>query len=376
MKKINFELDDDNRPLTTLENLKLLLDTHGIKYSFDIIRSKTILELKDGTDKPNPCISSAYYKIINLVAKYEFEISMEALDMFIEELCKQNTFNAIKDAIVATKWDGKDRLQDFYDLVELDEDLKEFTELKEWYLKTFLWQIVHLNCFNKDGDDTVGRFILVLHAGDWFGTNDFINTLLPIEFRSYVGHDTFYKGNAALVQCNDLVGNFGKYKAKIHGRNGIYGKYASYYYIPDNSYFLDNKRTYKYLMPITAKNLKNNDIDMMQLYAQIYHELSNSDSMDDLFDVPEHLKEAHKLAIDYFRDETLAKDLLIRYIDINKPNDPTVEPLRLYDIFKKLVVYSGLTSISLSKVYKDLRAELNLLGFEPDYEGRYKVKFL
>ncbi len=379
MKKINFELDDNNRPLTTLENLQLLLDTHGIKYSFDLIKRKPILELVDNTDKLYPYISLAYYKVTDLLAKYEFRISRKNLDMLIEQLCKQNTFNTIEDAIVATKWDGINRLQEFYDLIELDENLKEFTELKEWYLKTYLKQIVHLNCFHANDygvDETCGRFILVLYARDWFGTNDFIQGLLPIEFRSYVGHDFFCKGNAALVQCNDLVGNFSKYKTKISSRDGIYGTYASYYYIPENSYFLDNKRSYKFLMPISAKNLKHNDIDMMQVYAQIYHEIDNSDSMEDYFDVPEHLKEAHKMAIDYFRDETLAKDLLIMHTDINRLNDPTVEPLMLYDIFKKLVVYSGLNELGLSQVYKDLRAELNLLGFEADYKGKYRVKFL
>lgn len=75
MKKINFELDDNNRPLTTLENLQLLLDTHGIKYSFDLIKRKPILELVDNTDKLYPYISLAYYKVTDLLAKYEFRIS-------------------------------------------------------------------------------------------------------------------------------------------------------------------------------------------------------------------------------------------------------------------------------------------------------------
>ena len=45
IKKLSFELDEKNKPITSTENLELLAEAYDIKFSYDLITRKELITL-------------------------------------------------------------------------------------------------------------------------------------------------------------------------------------------------------------------------------------------------------------------------------------------------------------------------------------------
>ena len=59
-----------------------------------------------------------------------------------------NTYpiNPVKESLLKLKWDGVDRLEDFYSILHVSED---WEQMKKIILKKFLKQYIYINCFNE-----------------------------------------------------------------------------------------------------------------------------------------------------------------------------------------------------------------------------------
>jgi len=384
MINIKFELDEKQKPLISIENIKLLTEAYNIKFSYDSITRKKLISFPDNLKKEHidPILHLCWF-----FRGHGFYISDRMLKAGVNILCGQNRFNRVYDVLTSTVWDGRDRLEDLYSSVELlSSVVDDFDRIKKYYIKTFLKQILLTNCFNHRGnsrsDYAMSKNILVLtRRGDTDPCIDFLVNLLPVALKQYFesSYSQLEKVNATLVHLCDLANKYKSVQGLIHRNKWKHQKNISYCYTTTDRAFLDNQKNYDFLFVLPVSEIHNKSIDMLQVYAQlrneIEHQIRTGIAIRDILRMPAEYEEDHRNCLRYAREDTYCYHLISDFIDLDVVNDDNSEPLTAYRIYKELIKRNNIKIEDTDDMADNIAKVLQQLGFEHNAEYKFRVKF-
>lgn len=158
-------------PKSSIENLEILLKEYKIKVKFDVITKKGVIYFngKKEEDFGDGVIRIKNICTINRIA------TKEVRD-FIKLIANENKFNSWLDWIESKKWDGLDRLPEFYETIDV---LPEYEELKQIYLRKWLLQMIHATCLNDGDIPKMSRMVLTFQGDSAIGKTTWVSLLTP-----------------------------------------------------------------------------------------------------------------------------------------------------------------------------------------------------
>ncbi|RTL11834.1 MAG: hypothetical protein EKK56_07800 [Flavobacteriaceae bacterium] len=281
-------LKKNNTPKATYENFCKMLDVYKIKIALDIITKNKVSSLKTEGN-----IETIYTRLksLSILNNMNKDMTIEYTNCLAFENIT-NSFKLILDNVV---WDGQDRLEDFYNTLEVK---KEYEKIRNTYLLKWLKQLLYLALWDfKDKNKKIGRYVLILQGLQEIGKSTWINHLLPDNLRTeyiLIGSRLNTDDNMSvytnikylIVEFAELNQTFAKsdinsFKA-FFGRTHdvinhkydpvprIYPRTTSYIAtVNDYSFLKDETGNTRFLiLPIIKANAFHN-IDMLQLYKQI-----------------------------------------------------------------------------------------------------------
>jgi len=162
-----------NAPLSTIHNIKALLDFYGIEVGYNLIKKDIEIRIPNLSLLKDNAKSNSLIHIVSLASKHK--IPRGGVEEFVEYLASNNPFNPAVRWITSEKWDGVSRLQSFYDTLvtkESDKALKE-TLMRKWMLSAIA------AAFSPNG--SAGSGILVLQGAQYMGKTKWFKDLVPAE---------------------------------------------------------------------------------------------------------------------------------------------------------------------------------------------------
>lgn len=382
IKKLSFELDEKNKPIDSLENLELLAEEYDIKFSYDLITRKELITLPDHLEEryhdPYICLRMLCRKH-GLFTKY--------LKSAINLLCHRNSFNKVHEVLTSTIWDGRDRLEELYNSVELLDIIKEpFDRIKKYYLKTYLKQFVLINCVNDKiipiGNKVLAKNILVLtRRSDNDPCVNFLRNLLPEELKQYFEfpYSRIAEVNASLVHLCDISENYKSIQCLIKNNKWQHSRNISYCYSTTDYSFLDSYKNYDFLFVLPVSEIHDTDIDMAQVYAQLREEIETKIrtgvAIGDILRMPEEYMEDHRDCLRYAREDSYCYFLVKDFVDLDAINDEKSEPLSAFKIYKELIKRNDIKVDDTDDMADNIAKILFEFGFTRDSNFKFKVKF-
>jgi len=213
-----------------------------------------------------------------------------------------NTYpiNPVKESLLKLKWDGVDRLEDFYSILHVSED---WEQMKKIILKKFLKQYIYINCFNEGSIGLRARQVLIFQGKEHIGKSTFMSKLTPTDLSKEL---YFFDENAeidlkdrmvyksliesSIVELGELddVLISKKYSGKIKNFISKTKDKVDLKYITDHletrrltvftgtinrPQFLDIEEENTRFLPLPIKKIEYVDFDIMQIYAQLLEEI-------------------------------------------------------------------------------------------------------
>lgn len=158
----------------TYANFAVLVKFYKLDLGFDVITKNItlfgeldqnigIVEIKDLLARNN--------LPINRASEYYYKYAME------------HKYNSFLQMIESSKWDGVDRLENFYATIRVK---PEYEELKKIYVLTWLKQLIYTSCFSsiKKGSKNISRYLLVLQSQQEGGKSTWVKNLMPYELEN------------------------------------------------------------------------------------------------------------------------------------------------------------------------------------------------
>jgi len=158
----------------TYSNFCVLVKFYKLDLGFDVITKNItlsgeldqnigIVEIKDLLARNN--------LPINRASEYYYKYAME------------HKYNSFLNMIKVCKWDGIDRLENFYSSIRVK---PEYEDLKRTYVLTWLKQLIYTSCFTsvKKGSKNIPRYLLVLQSQQEGGKSTWVKNLMPYELEN------------------------------------------------------------------------------------------------------------------------------------------------------------------------------------------------
>jgi len=170
---VDFDLSGSKkRALATLGNLRTMLSHEEIICRYNVI-SKRISHII-----PNEIFSSENEEESALACIFskmkEYKMPVDGYKLYLTRIADENQYNPVLQWIKHKPWDGKSRLQEFYDTIESPEK-----EAKELLIRR--WLITAVCMARDDGVDSAG--CLVLQGAQDLGKTWWVKSLVPEEIR-------------------------------------------------------------------------------------------------------------------------------------------------------------------------------------------------
>ena len=274
-------------PLNTLENFMVLINEYNISIKFDVILKCTEI-LFDGILERD--LNSAQTRIESLCVQNG--MPLVSVGKYIG-VVKTET-NSWKKWILSLPWDGQDRLSELYNTVHV---APEYEDTKRAYLKAWFMQMIHLSCLNDGENGKMGRSVLVFQGDQRVGKTSWFKALCPKTHQKYLQEGMMLdtKDSMSVLGCIQNVfvelGELGSTFKKSDSDNLknfissttdlVNVKYVANHVsyrrrtvffasINDHVFLQDTTGNTRYLILPVLKCDYNHDIDMQQLYAQLY----------------------------------------------------------------------------------------------------------
>lgn len=119
----------------TVENFKYLVESYGVNVRYNEITKKTVIDIPHLETSVDNADNVKRSHIQGLCSLNNFPVS--AVDSLCGALADLNRFNPVQEWIVASPWDGVDRLESFYATVIADDDFPgkfKRTLMKRWMI--------------------------------------------------------------------------------------------------------------------------------------------------------------------------------------------------------------------------------------------------
>jgi len=170
--------------IATIENLKALLKSYGITYSYDVISKHQKLIFPDGTDFCDDIADNAKLAQVKSLCRQN-GMPANAIE-YLTTLFAKNFVNPVVDYLSSLKWDGKDHIKALADSVGVAEHSQEL-----WLMALTKWFIQCVasadNAMQTPNKLAVAKFeyCLVFISSQGISKTDFFNQLIPSLLKEY-----------------------------------------------------------------------------------------------------------------------------------------------------------------------------------------------
>ena len=274
--------------LATLANMRDLLNFYRIICRYNVI-SKRILHIVPGESFSSENEEESALACIYSYMK-EWKLPVDGYKLYLTRIADENQYNPVLQWLRSKKWDGKSRLQEFYDTIESPEH-----EAKELLIRR--WLITAVCMAMGEGVDSAG--CLVLQGAQDMGKTWWVKQLVPDSVRKdFIRTDamvdprdkdsvsqvisywivelgeigaTFRKADidalkAFITRDNDIMRRpYGEGDKRYPRRTAMIASVDQTIYLHDTA---GNRRFWT--IPCTAIN-SYHKIDMQQLWAEVLH---------------------------------------------------------------------------------------------------------
>lgn len=166
-------LDDKNKVQATIANLRDLLVYHGIVCRYNVISKKVIHNIPGEEFTSENEENAAIACIYSLMKQWSMPV--DGHRGYLLRIADENQYNPVMQWITSKPWDGKGRLQEFYDTIESTEK-----EAKELLIRRWMITAVCMAC--QHGVDSAG--CLVLQGNQDMGKTWWAKKLVPEDIRA------------------------------------------------------------------------------------------------------------------------------------------------------------------------------------------------
>lgn len=407
------------KPTNEHENYDALFNFYGIKCFYDIIlkRIEIIIDHpeyhnkhktnKNHNNNPDE-LSTKTTWIEHRCTRHKLSIEDKYLRKHIEYIAHNNCINPVKDFLMNIKWDGKDRIETFYNRLCT---APENEEMKRLCLRKFIKQFLCLTCFNDKVVDLQARQVLILQGGERIGKTTFLRNLLPMELKMYfkttkkvdLDKSMHVKNivEASIVEFGELKGTllqsgFDAFKGfisdtedyidiKYKRNHQKYRRRTSYTASLNDLEFLAVDDEHSRFLIIPTLSISREEFDISQFYAQILEELKIEVAKCEIEDRPltdiyemnnEELNKQIRfnLKFKFSSESDYYINLIHTYIDTTFPKEKIKKALSSDSILNEIqklkpdVIINDVTRKRMSKALKRLK-------FIHNERYEYKVKF-
>jgi putative DNA primase/helicase len=281
----------EGKPFPTIDNLRRLLALYQIKYGYNVIAKEIVIEIPNQEFTHDNKYEASLAWITSRME--EREMSTRHVDSHLIALCDTNPINPVKDYITKKKWDGESRKDAFYNTITV---APKNTAAKECFLFRFLIGACRAATSDNGSDSTVCP---VLQGAQGLGKGRWIKKLVPFnlgllkaEARIDPGHkdsveQTISYWIVELAELETTLGKveIGKVKAflmspfdvlrKSYGRRpGRYPRRTVFVASVNHKLFLKDTTGNRRFPTIPCIKINyEHDIDMQQLWAEIYEDV-------------------------------------------------------------------------------------------------------
>lgn len=281
-----------DKPIKHHENLAEIIRRLGMTVRYNVIKKEEELIVPGETFSQDNAANASYAYLTSMCSLFNF--ATDKNQEFLTYLADKNQYNPAKEFLEAVKWDGKDRLTELCNTIQVSEN----EWLRDALIKRWLLSAVEA-AVSPAGVAAQG--ILVLQGGQGLGKTAWFKRLIPTEVNRkeallqdglLVKPDdkdsvrlvtsfwlvelgeldaTFSRSGQSQLKAfttrdtDELRLPYARKESKFARRTVFFGSVNPREFLHDDT---GNRRYWT----IEAKSINNqHDIDMYQLWAQIYH---------------------------------------------------------------------------------------------------------
>lgn len=169
---------------STFENFEVMCRRYKVVVAYDVITKRIISSINNSDDNVLTGLMVSLMELNNM--------NKGNVPLYLHMLSEKNKINSFREVINNVIWDGKSRLDDFYNTLEVEENYKK---LRNIYLLKWTQQMLYL-ALNDDEVKDIGRYLLVLKGSQNIGKTTWVLNLLPSYLRnSHIGAGRFLDTN-------------------------------------------------------------------------------------------------------------------------------------------------------------------------------------
>lgn len=333
----------------TVGNLRHLLAKHSIRVRYNVIKKDIEIVHPDHSGTIDNSANVTEAKIVSLVAAHG--MSTVHVSAFLMVIADENPFNPAADWIQSKPWDGRDRLPEFYETLQVEDGYDTaFRDvlMRKWLLSATAAAVL------PSGFKTRG--VLTLKGAQGIGKTSWLKSLVPdpVLADSLVKLDHHLDGNSKdsiltairhwLVEIGELGSTFRRDVERLKGilTNDIdkvrqpYARQDSSYArktvfiatVNDDSFLVDGTGNRRWWTIRLSSINYAHGIDMQQLFAQMAQELAGGARW--WLDGPE--EETLDLINRQHMASSVVRDLVLSRIDHDvkdRSGSPTFTPTEL-----------------------------------------------
>lgn len=276
----------DEKPMGTVDNFGIMLESYGIGISFNEVAKDTIITIPGAKTGGALYSESAVSHLLHLSNLNHYPKG-DVMDM-IPAIARRNVFNPVADYVNATAWDGRDHLSELFDQITLSDD--EDPRLARILLERWMLGALAVGMGITDGMEFV--LTLVDEQGG-AGKTRFFRSLAPAHLiKDSVTLDAKDKDSVKtaisywLVELGELDGTFSRSEsnaikaflsasedemrmpyARVHSK---FPRRTAYMASVNTTNFLVDGSGNRRFWPIRVKAINHeHSVDMAQVWAQV-----------------------------------------------------------------------------------------------------------
>lgn len=294
------DVNGSNKPLSTIENLREMCRRLNVTVRYNVItKEEEILIPNESFSVDNQANASLAF--LNSWAG-RFRLPVGQIGDFVTYLADKNLFNPVAEWITSTPWDSKHRLQALYDTLKVDGEDKDQLQkdLKEILIKRWLISAVAA-AFEPNGVSAHG--VLVIQGRQSLGKTAWFKRLVP-KHLGVIADGLMLKPDDKdsvkqavsnwLVELGELDATFRKadiaqlksfltrdrdtLRRAYARRESTFARRTIFFASVNPKEFLHDSTGNRRYWTLSCVDINHkHDIDMQQLWAEVYHEYKNGE---------------------------------------------------------------------------------------------------
>ncbi len=197
-ERIQFvDLTSTNRPKSTIDNAKKIYEKYGITAKYNQMTRRSNLDIAGSTYISDIKNEHIHAEIVNYYTLHE--VPLGNLESHLNAISFMNAFHPVRDWINSIVWDGKSRLNDYYDTLILNQESHgspEYIELTYTLMRK--WAISAIAALYNENPYIEG--MLCFQGKQGLGKSRWIHEMMPS-----IGHDWIADGVILNTKDKDSI---------------------------------------------------------------------------------------------------------------------------------------------------------------------------